>query len=117
MRQFIPGMEVFTMPTYGDSNQGTVLTVNASLVRVKSATGTTHEFDKATQVETMASFGESRYNTPLKFYTTDEWFADDDTNEFRARIDKKDAPMEWFKNLPRERRLRLIEAMENTDDQ
>lgn len=116
--KWTPGMQVATIPPQGGMSRGEVIYENASLVIVDDFSGR-HEFDKATRMETLSSLVSGTHNGPLRLQTSEEWRMDRahrEADEFRRRIGDETAPIGWFVNLPRPKRMALIDALDNNDD-
>lgn len=110
--EWTPRMQVTMTSPRGQVMHGEVNHANASSVIVTGTDGR-YQFDKHTRMETLASLMNGEHDGPFRLNTTEEW---QDTQEFQKRSGTNDAPLEWFINLPRYKRLRLIDALDNTDD-
>ena len=110
--EWTPRMQVTMTSPRGQVMHGEVNHANASSVIVTGTDGR-YQFDKHTRMETLASLMGGEHDGPFRLNTTEEW---QDTQEFQKRSGANNAPLEWFINLPRYKRLRLIDALDNTDD-
>lgn len=110
--EWTPGMQVTMTSSRGGVMHGEVSHALASSVIVAGVDGK-HQFDKHTRMETLASLMGGEHDGPFRLSTTEEW---QDIQEFQKRSGTSNAPVEWFISLPRYKRLRLIDALDNTDD-